>query len=665
VPHSLGLPRKRSCYSTLLKVSLALGLAATAKAQDLFSAFPPQPAGLSSITVFDHQGRFVGRILPEKRYWVSIDHIPPFLQQSLLAVEDARFYEHGGIDLRGIARALVTDVVKGKLAQGGSTITQQLIKNLYLTGEVSLDRKVKEARMAMEFERKYSKRQILEMYFNEIYYGNGAVGLVQAARLYFNKTPEELNEGECIMLAGVPKNPSRYNPAGKPADVSQRRQVVIQRLVALNLITAAQRQALQAHPGTAQGPQQAPGYLAYVRSQLVQRYGPDAVERGGLDVFTAMDLGLQKQAEQVLRDGVKRLAPGLQGALVCLDPTTGDVLAAVGGVDENSKSVNRAFYSKRQPGSAIKPVIYAAALEKGITAGSIWNDTPVAYNRGNGETWKPKNFGNEREGDISLRQALATSNNVVTVKVLDTIGIPYFIDYAAKMGLALKPQNGLSLALGTDEVTLKELAQAYTPLANAGMLAEARAILRIHDRSHDAWTENPSVVTPVMAPAAAFVTTRMLEDVLTYGTAKSLKKYSQSRPTAGKTGTTNDYRDAWFVGYTPQLLAGVWVGYDKPRPGGKNFTGGIAAAPIWERFMVKALASKPVVDFPKPDNVVSISIDAATGFASTAQTSRRRDEFYISGTEPSESGPGSMPAAPASPAPPTASEVPVPEEQIQ
>ena len=649
--------------SNVLVLSLLLGPAASA--QENIASYPLQPPGLTSITVLDHEGRYVGRILPQRRYWISIDRVPAFLQQALLAVEDARFYEHGGIDLRGIARAALKDVVKGRLAEGGSTITQQLIKNKFLTSEVSLDRKVKEARMALEFEKRYSKRQILEMYFNEIYYGNGTLGIVQAARFYFNKSVEDLSDAECLMLAGVPKNPGRYNPLGKPADVAARRDVVLKRLVDLDLITPRRRLELRAHPGAAQGPGVAPYYLAEIRYRLTERYGADAVEQGGLEVTAAMDLDLQRKAEQALREGAKRIAPDLQGALFCMDPATGDVLAAVGGVDGGQGGLNRAFSTKRQPGSAIKPLIYAAALEKGITAGSIWNDTPVAYNRGNGETWKPKNFGNEREGDISLRQALATSNNVVTVKVLDTIGIPYFIDYAAKMGLALKPQNGLSLALGTDEVTLKELAQAYTPLANAGMLAEARAILRIHDRSHDAWTENPSVVTPVMAPAAAFVTTRMLEDVLTYGTAKSLKKYSQSRPTAGKTGTTNDYRDAWFVGYTPQLLAGVWVGYDKPRPGGKNFTGGIAAAPIWERFMVKALASKPVVDFPKPDNVVSISIDAATGFASTAQTSRRRDEFYISGTEPSESGPGSMPAAPASPAPPTASEVPVPEEQIQ
>jgi 1A family penicillin-binding protein len=626
-----------------------LGLAAAAPAQDPIASYPMQPAGVSSITVVDHQGRFVGRILPQKRYWVSIDRIPAFLQQSLLAVEDARFYEHGGIDLRGIARAMVADVVKGRVAEGGSTITQQLIKNKYLTAEVSIDRKVKEAQMAMAFEKQYSKRQILEMYFNEIYYGNGTMGIAQAARFYFNKSAEELNQAECIMLAGVPKNPGRYNPLGKPADVAMRRDVVLKRLVDLRIINPRQAQTLRAHPGVATGPGQAPYYLAQVRNKLVERYGADVVEQGGLEVTAALDLTLQLQAEQALRDGVKRVAPGLQGALVCLDPTTGDVLAAVGGVDGGQGSLNRAFVSKRQPGSAIKPLIYAAALEKGITAGSIWNDAPVAYHWGNGQVWKPKNYGGEQFGDIPLRQALAHSDNVITVKVLEAIGVPYFVDFAYKLGLPLKTQGGLSLALGTEEVTLNDLVQAYTPLAAGGMKADARTILKVYDRRTHAWTENPPVITAGFTPAAAYVTTQMMKDVLTYGTAKSLKKFSQQRPAAGKTGTTEDYRDAWFIGYTPQLITGVWVGYDQPRPGGRGFTGGLVAAPIWERFMNKALAGKPVVDFPKPDTVVAVAINPATGKLAAEGDLKKQEEFYISGTEPKGAAPEAVAAPPVVP----------------
>lgn len=615
---------------------LVLCSAVSSPAVENYATFPLLPSGYSSIKVFDNQRRFVGRIVPEKRYWVTIDRIPLFLQRAVVAVEDARFYEHGGIDLRGIARALVKDVVKRRLAEGGSTITQQLIKNRYLSGVKTIERKIDEARMAIEFEQRYSKKQILEMYFNEIYYGNGAWGIAQAARLYFDKNPEELTDAECAQLAGVQKNPARYNPLGKPAHVTARRDAVLKRMVDMNMITPRQSQVLRANPAAVIKPGQAPQYLTYVRSKLIERYGPDVIEQGGLEVTAALDLNLQKQAEQALSEGVKRISPDLQGALVCVDAATGDVLAAAGGVDAIQNSYNRAFLARRQPGSAIKPLIYAAALEKGVTAASIWNDTAVAYDKGNNETWKPLNYGGEVFGELSLRQALAYSNNVVAVKVLDAIGVPYFVDFAGKMGLALHPENGLSLALGTDEVTLSDLVFAYAPLATGGARPEARVIIRIYDHNRRAWIENAPVVAPALSPAAAFVTTQMLKDVMTYGTAKGLKKFSQTHQSAGKTGTTNDYRDAWFVGYTPQIVTGVWVGHDKPRPGGKGFTGGAVAAPIWERFMRKAVTVKPAGEFPLPDSVVSVVLDPESALLATPDCPARREEFYLAGTEPAE-----------------------------
>jgi len=626
--------RIRYFFAPLLLLVLTLSVPATA--QDSFATYPPLPAGYSSIKVFDNQRRFVGRILPEKRYWVTIDRIPAFLQKAVVAVEDARFYEHGGIDVRGIARALVKDVVKGRLAEGGSTITQQLIKNRYLTGAKTFERKFDEARLAMEFEQKYSKQQILEMYFNEIYYGNGAWGIAQAARLYFDKNPEELSEAECALLAGVQKNPARYNPLGKAAQVTGRRDIVLKRMVDLGMITARQRQQYRAHPPAVVKPGLAPQYLAHVRSKLIERYGATIIEQGGLEVTAALDLELQKQAEKILQEGVRRASAGLQGALICLNPATGDVLAAVGGVDVTQSGYNRAFSARRQPGSAVKPLIYAAALEKGITAGSIWNDTPATYNRGNGDAWRPLNYGREQYGELSLRQALAYSNNVITVKLLETVGVPEFVDFAGKLGLSLRAENGLSLALGTDEVTLNDLVLAYTPLATGGLRPAARVIIRVYDSRRRTWTETPPAIAPVLSPVTAYVTTQMLKDVLSYGTARNLKKFSQARPSAGKTGTTDDYRDAWFVGYTPQLITGVWVGYDKPRPGGKGFTGGAVAAPIWEGFMRKAVAALPVTDFARPEGVVSVSIDPATGFLATGDCPLKRDEVYIAGTEPGE-----------------------------
>jgi 1A family penicillin-binding protein len=633
------VPSRKVLASISLLLMFSFCLAPFARADEPIATYPPLPASYASITVFDREGRFVGRIMPEGRFWTPIDRIPAFLQKAVVAVEDARFYEHGGIDIRGIARALVKDVVKGRLAEGGSTITQQLIKNRYLTGEKSLDRKLKEGMMAVEFEQKYTKRQILEMYFNEIYYGNGAWGIAQAARLYFDKNPEALTEAECALLAGVPKNPGRYNPWGKSDKVVARRDIVLNRMVDLKMITPRHRKDLRAVRVTFTQPNQAPYYLAHVRSKLVERYGKGVVDQGGLDVVAALDINLQRLAEQTLHDGVTRLSPELQGALVSLDLATGDLLAEVGGVDFAKSSYDRALYARRQPGSATKPLIYAAALEQGITAASTWDDTPVAYNKGNGETWTPLNYGREVYGELSLREALAYSNNVISVKVLDAIGVSSYVDFAGKFGLTLQPGSGLSLALGTSEVTLHDLVRAYTVLANGGARTEPRTIIRIVDRVRQTVTDVPPTVTPVISPAVAFVTTSMLEDVLVYGTAKSLEKFSGERPAAGKTGTTDDYRDAWFIGYTPRVITGIWVGYDKPRPGGKGFTGGAVCAPLWERFMRPALASRPVVDFTRPDTVMAVTIDPETGYRANADCPEKEVEYFVAGTEPVENCP--------------------------
>lgn len=650
------MPLTKHRLATLVAVAffLLLHLPHAVRAEDSYIAYPPLPAGYSSIKVYDRHGTFAGRILPEDRHWVTLDRIPAFLQNAVIAIEDARFYEHGGVDLRGIARAMVKNVAKGRLAEGGSTITQQLVKNKHLSAEKTIDRKVQEGLLAMEYEKKYTKQQILEMYFNEIYFGHGAWGIGQAARLYFDKNPEELSDTECAVLAGVPKNPGRYNPLGKPEDVEQRRDTVLARMVELQMITSQRDRQLRRQPHAAIKPGEAPQYLAHLRRKLVDWYGPQVIEEGGLDITAAMDLELQKLAEKTLSEGVKKISPELQGALLCLDPHTGDVLAVAGGVDFPRSTYNRAFFAQRQPGSAIKPLIYAAALEQGATASSLWDDTPVSYNRGDGKTWTPKNYRGEILGEVTLREALARSNNVITVKLLDAIGVEDFVAFARNLGLPLRTPNDLSLALGTDEVTLHDLTLAYTPLATGGMLPASRTILRLHDRRRNVGAELPLDVIPVLSPGAAYVTTRMLQDVMTSGTAKSLKKFAEERPAAGKTGTTDDYRDAWFVGYTPQLITGVWVGHDTPKPGGRGFTGGAVAAPIWERFMRQALAAQPTVDFPQPETVVAAVIDPRTGYLAAEGCPEYRGEVYLSGTEPATYCPehGGVPPMPLPPAPP-------------
>ena len=520
---------------------------------------------------------------------------------------------------------------KLKLAEGGSTITQQLVKNRYLSGKKTLERKIEEGMLAIEYERKYTKKQILEMYFNEIYFGHGAWGISQAARIYFDKYPQELTEAECAVLAGVPKAPARYNPLGKPAVVRDRKNLVLKRMAELKMITPSRERKLRLQRIAVIQPFEAPYYVSHIRTKLIEWYGADITEKGGLDIFASLDLKMQRMAEKVLSDGIKRISPRLQGALLSMDPQTGDILAFVGGVDFKQSQYNRAFFAKRQPGSAIKPLIYAAALEKGITAGSIWNDDPISYPGNGNADWHPHNYANEHYGNLSLRQALAYSDNIIAIKLLETIGVADFVSFAGRLGLTLRSPNDLSLALGTDEVTLSELMLAYAPLATGGFQAQPRTVIRIYDRYQNKWSETPVAIKPVLPPAVAYITTSMLRNVLDYGTAKSLRSFSREHPAAGKTGTTDDYRDAWFIGYTPQLITGVWAGCDKPTPMGQGFTGGAVCAPIWGRFMRSALAGKPVTDFAKPDTVVSVQIDPVTGYLAAPGCPKNRRNFILRG----------------------------------
>lgn len=612
----------------------AVPLAAAATPIPL-SNYPQLPASYRSIKLFDQHGRFAGRILSEKRYWTPLERIPVFLQRAVVAVEDARFYEHGGVDLRGIARAAVRNVVKGRLAEGGSTITQQLIKNKYLSPEKTIDRKINEGLMAIEYEKRYSKQQILEMYLNEIYYGNGAWGIAQAARLYFDKNPEELTDAECSFLAGIPQNPRRFNPLAKGEDVSKRRAIVLKRMLDVGMLSEAEYRKGLKQSAAPIPPDKAQWYLSLVRGKLAEQYGESIFDTGGLEVTTAMDLTLQLKGEQLIRDRQTPKTPDMQAALIAIDPANGNLLAVVGGTSYIKGGFNRATQAKRQPGSAIKPLLYAAALEQGITASSLWEDSPVSYPRGDGTFWKPQNYDGKHHGTLTLRQALTSSNNIVAIKLLETVGIGSFSEFASRNGLALRNAD-LTQALGSEEVTLHDLAMAYQPFAAGGIRTEPRTILRIYDSYRKSWQETARESSQATTPESAFILTDMLKGVLTHGTAKGLHRFAEKYRAAGKTGTTNDYRDAWFIGYTPVLLAAVWVGYDQPRPGGRGFTGGAIAAPIWEQFMRTALANRQPTDFVRPEEIITVQIDPANGLLATPACPDRKEEIFKSGTEPDE-----------------------------
>ncbi len=629
----------------IITISFLLILMTSVKvlANDLIAEYPLLPSNYSSIRVFDQHSRFVGRLLPEKRYWVKLDRVPLFLQRAIIAVEDARFYEHGGVDLRGIARAAVKNVIKGRLAEGGSTITQQLIKNRYLSSEKTLDRKLNEGVLALEYEKKYTKQQILEMYLNEIYYGNGAWGIAQAALIYFDKRPDQLTEAEASFLAGIPKNPSRYNPLAKPEEATRRRGVVLQRMLDAGALSEQQYHQQLKRSAAPTPPNRADWYLDLVRSSLVELYGEGVLEQGGLEVTAALELPLQLKAEQIIRETVSKRSQELQGALVSIDPENGNLLAAAGGVKYVKDGFNRATQARRQPGSAIKPLIYATALEKGITAASLWLDSPVSYPRANGKLWQPQNFDGKHHGNITLRQALVSSNNTIAIRLLDAVGPPDYIDLANRNGLRLQ-NHDLSTALGSEEVTLSGLTSAYTPFATAGNRAEPRSIIRVFDRNSKTWFTNSPRISQTMTTGTSYIMTDMMKEVLTQGTAKGLRKFSQKYPSAGKTGTTNNYHDAWFIGYTPRLVTGIWVGYDKPRSGGKGFTGGAVAAPIWEQFMLSALAGQPASDFRRPDTVISVSIDPHNSLLATELCPDKREELFAIGTEPDDYCPEHQPS---------------------
>src|SRR5438105_7446342 len=637
-PQQLPHPRPpRPRLPRWLRVALiAIGgltlLAGSAVGVAALWAFTILPRSLPSVTaletlqpiqgsrIYDDNDELLSELHVERRIFVPLAQIPLTLRDAIIATEDRRFYSHWGLDPIGIARAIVQNYRRGRIVEGGSTITQQLAKVLFLTADKSLERKLKEAVLALELERRYSKDRIIEMYLNQVYFGHGAYGVEAAARTYFGKSVSELTAREAALLAGLPRAPSNYSPFDHANAAKRRRELVLRRMVEYGALREEEAKRIARTDLGLIAPERrrttGQYFLDYVQQTLEAKYGADLVFKGGLNIYTTLSPSMQLAAEQAMRDGLKALEgrsakarPGEnpEGAIITIEPQTGYVKAMVGGYDFLRSEFNRAVQAKRQPGSAFKPVIYIAALEAGFTPATRIEDSPVSYPTGsNGQTWKPENYDRIFRGPTTLQQAIEESVNVVTVKVQERIGINKTVQVARRLGITSPLDINLSLALGTSDLSLLELTSAYGVLANQGVWMPPVTVRYITDAQGKLLEEHVPEGREAVAPETAYVITHMLRGVVERGTGQAAKVLG--RPIAAKTGTTNDYSNAWFIGYTPRLATGVWVGYDRPRSLGKDETGSRVAVPIWVSYMGKVLGDSPREDFPVPDQIVSMLV---------------------------------------------------------
>jgi len=595
----------------------------------------------------------------EERHLVTLAEVPARLQRAIIDVEDQRFFSHPGIDVVGIARALLVNLRSGSTVQGGSTLTQQLMKNFFLSEERTLRRKLREATMAVIVERRFSKEQILENYLNEIYFGQngsrGIYGVWEASRVYFAKEPQHLSLGEMALLAGLVRAPNRYSPLLHPERARARRDVVLQTMFAAGDISAADLSAAQAEPvRTVPAPQRtdgAPYFVDFVRRELAALYPADILTGEGLEVFTRIDLHLQQLAEDSVRTGLAELErrhPRLRGSgpddqlqacLIALEPQTGAVQAMVGGRDYGTTQFNRCTQARRQPGSVFKPFVYVAAFDHArahdfpLLPTTRLEDEPFSWPFDHRE-WTPANYDNRYRGTVTVRTALALSLNAATARLAYDVGLDEIIDTAHRFGITSPLPPYPSVVLGAAEVAPLEVATAFTALAGGGLRATPLAVGRVTDRDGIAIERTPVEVERVTSPETAFLVTHLLRGVVDGGTGAAARRRGFTRPAAGKTGTTNDYRDAWFVGFTPDLLAVVWVGFDQKRP--LDLAGSEAALPIWTNFMQRALAGRPVQPFVPPPGIAMIRIDPVSGLLATANCPEAIDEAFYLGQEPSD-----------------------------
>lgn len=588
----------------------------------------------SAVTrIFSEDQELLAEVYLEKRDPVPLDAIPPDLTSALIATEDRKFYRHSGVDLKAVIRAAVKDLMAGAFKEGASTITQQLAKTLFLTPRKTLVRKFKEAILAFQLERRYTKDEILALYLNQVYFGSGAYGVQSASRIFFGKPVQDLTLAECALVAGMPKLPSRYSPRINPELAVRRRNVVLRQMHETGLISQARYREAKDEPlrlGEAPADNHpAPYFVAHVKDRLEEILGPDRLYKGGLTVHTSLLYRHQRRAEEALRDGLSALenrmqqsldaAPAPQGALVALDNATGAIVALVGGREFSESAFNRATDALRQPGSAFKPILYAYAIEKGFSQNTRILDAPVAF-RGAvaGQDWQPSNFSEGFEGEITLRKALAKSKNIPAVRLLEKLGPASVAGFAHSLGIRAQLQPNLTLALGSSGMSLLELTSAYSVFANRGRRIEPWSVTEVVDpEGRVIWRSRPRQDL-VMSRAGAAIVTDMLEAVIREGTGRSA--LGVKRPIAGKTGTTDEFKDALFIGFSPSLSVGVWVGRDDYGTLGRGETGAKAALPIWLDFMQAGLSDKPFEFFDLPDETTVVFMDPNTGEAVPEKT---------------------------------------------
>jgi len=597
--------------------------------------------------VYSANKELLAELFLEKRDPVPLQSIPPYLTAALIATEDRKFYKHSGVDIKGIARAIIKDIRAGGFVEGASTITQQLAKTIFLTPRKTIVRKIKEAILAFQLERRYTKDEILELYLNQVYFGSGAYGVQSAADIFFGKSVRDLKLAECALIACMPKSPSRYSPLVNIDLARKRRNIVLKQMRMMEIISAeeynqAASSDIQIDDGS-KSLNRAPYFVEHIQKNIEQHLGATQLYKSGLSIYTTLDIDLQEAAQSAVDEGLLPLQARMrrnsllpaapQAALICLDIKTGGILAMVGGHNFYESPFNRATVARRQPGSAFKPLVYAYAIEQGFAQNAMILDAPVVY-RGVDRTddWHPENFSKKYLGEITLRQALAISQNIPAVRLIEMLGPRSVAIFAHRLGIESKLAPNLSLALGTSEVSLLNLTAAYAAFPRGGEWIEPFGIMEVSDHhGRIIWSARPQKRL-VMSRESAAIITNMLEAVVLEGTGRLAKVVPSAL--AGKTGTTNNYNDALFVGFSPAVATGVWVGRDSGGTLGDKETGAKAALPIWIQLMQTTLTAGSFQHFDIPDSVVKVRMNPHTGQLERNDARESVTALFRIGTEP-------------------------------